>query len=224
VATSNLTDDRLRDAFAMRAKTATPAGDCPDADLVWRAVRLELPQARIRELGLHATTCAACAEAWRLAREVAAEAPADVLPFRRPSTSLTRTRGWWVGGTLAAAAALFLIVMLLPTGPGTTPPAGDTLRGAEESILPLTDLAVPLARDEATLRWEGPFDCRWEIRVATEDLHVIAEAHGLDTPEFTVPAEALAGLPVGSTIVWQVHANLPDGRRLASRSFVLQLE
>ena len=60
--------------------------------------------------------------------------------------------------------------------------------------------------------------------MATEDLRVIAEARDLDAAEYTVPTEALVDLPSGSRIVWQVHANLPDGRRLASRSFVQSLE
>jgi len=217
----NLTDERIREAFVSRVPVASPDGSCPDPETVWRAVRRELPHARIREIGLHATTCAACAEAWRLAREVAREAPADVLPFQRTSS---HARRWWIGGALAAAAALFLIALLLPTGPALGPPGQGTLRGAEETIRPVTDLGSPLSRESCTLRWQGPADSRWEIRVATEDLRVIAEARDLDAAEYTVPTEALVDLPSGSRIVWQVHANLPDGRRLASRSFVQSLE
>jgi len=224
VTPENLTDERLREAFRSRESVASPGGDCPDTEMVWQAVRRELPHERIREIGLHATTCAACAEAWRLARDVAREAPADVLSFQRPSGRSSHARRWWIGGTLAAAAALVLFALLLPTGPAFGPPGQGTLRGAEETIRPVTDLASPLSREPCTLRWQGPADSRWEIRVATEDLRVIAEARNLDATEYTVPAEALADLPPGSSIVWQVHANLPDGRRLASRSFVQSLE
>ena len=114
--------------------------------------------------------------------------------------------------------------MLLPSGPGPGPNNRGILRGAEEVISPLTDLAIPLSRESCTLRWQGPADGRWEIRVATEDLRVIAEARNLDATEFTVPVEALVDLPAGSRIVWQVHANLSDGHRIASRSFVQSLE
>jgi hypothetical protein len=191
---------------------------------VWRAVRRELPHERIRQIGLHATVCAECAEAWRLAREVNLEAPADVIPFARPSRGKLRSRSWWIGGALAATAALVMIALLLPTGPTAVPPRPGVLRGVEEMISPVNDLALPLSRESCTLRWEGPADGRWEIRVATEDLHVIAEARGLDATEFTVPAEALTDLAAGATVVWQVHAVLPDGRRIASRSFVQSLE
>ena len=220
----NLTDERLREAFASRVAVADPASQCPDPETVWSAVRRELPHDRIRRIGLHATTCAECAEAWRLAREVTRQAPADVLPFKSPAGKPARARPWWIGGALAAAAALVAIALLLPTGPTLGPSGQGTLRGAEDVIIPTTDLAKPLAREACTLRWQGPADGRWEIRVATEDLRVIAEARDLDAAEFTVPAEALADLPPGATIIWQVHANLPDGRRIASRSFVQSLE
>lgn len=219
-----LTDERLREAFASRAPVATSEGPCPDPETVWSAVRRELPHDRIRQIGLHATICAECAEAWRLAREVTREAPADVIPFERPSVRKSRARSWWIGGALAAAAALVMVALLLPTGPGLGPTGQGTLRGAEEIIRPVADLASPLARESCTLRWQGPAVGRWEIRVATKDLRVIAEARNLDSTEFTVPAEALADLPEGATIIWQVHATLPDGRRIASRSFVQSLE
>jgi hypothetical protein len=224
VGLESLTDERLREAFVSRDPVASPDGRCPDPETVWRAVRRELPHDRIRQIGLHVTTCAECAEAWRLAREVAREAPADVLPFERPASRSSRARPWWIGGALAAAAAAVLIALLLPSGPGLGPSGQATLRGAEEVISPLTDLAAPLSRESCTLRWQGPADGRWEIRVATEDLRVIAEARNLDVTEFTIPEEALADLPPGTKIVWQVHANLPDGHRLASRSFVQSLE
>jgi len=224
VTPENLTDERLREAFASRDPVAGPDGPCPDPETVWRAVRRELPHDRIRQIGLHATTCGECAEAWRLAREVNLEAPADVIPFERPSRDKNRTRSWWIGGALATAAALVMVALLLPTGPGPGPTGQGALRGAEEIIRPVTDLASPLARESCTLSWQGPAVARWEIRVATEDLRVIAEARNLDATEFTVPAEALADLPSGATIVWQVHATLPDGRRVASRSFVQSLE
>lgn len=224
MAIEDLTDERLREAFASRAPEDSPDEACPDPDTVWRAVRRELPRDRIRQIGLHVTTCAECTEAWRLAREVADAAPADVLPFERPAGRSARSRRWWVGGALAAAAAVVLVALLLPTGPALEPTGQQVLRGAEDVISPAIDLSAPLSRESCTLRWQGPADGRWEIRVATEDLRVIAEARNLNATEFTVPAEALADLSPGTKIVWQVHANLPDGRRLASRSFVQSLE
>jgi hypothetical protein len=224
VALEDLTDERLREAFALRIPDSNPDAPCPEAETLWQAVRRELSHERIRQIGLHVTTCAECAEDWRLAREVAREVPADVIPFEQSARPLSRARQWWIGGTLAAAAALVLFAVLLPGGPTSVPTGQGILRGAEEIIAPARDLATPLTRESCTLRWQGPTDSRWEIRVATDDLRVIAEAHDLKAPEFTVPAQALADLPPGTKIVWQVHANLPDGRRLASRSFVQTLE
>jgi hypothetical protein len=224
VISENLSDERLRKAFASRARDGVAQGECPDPERVWRAVHHELSHEQIRRVGLHATTCSECAEAWRLAVEITREAPATVIPFDRRARRPARSRAWWTAGALAAAAALAAIALLLPTGPSLQPPQSGTLRGAEEIITPLTDPDTPLPREACTLRWQGPPEGRWEIRVATEDLRVLAEAHDLPTTEFTVPAEALAELPAGSSIVWQVHIKLPDGRRLASRSFVQSLE
>lgn len=218
------TDARIREAFLARAERAVPGDGCPDPGLVWSAVRGELPHERIREVGLHATGCAACAEAWQLAREVSRASQPEPVPFRRPSHATRRARARWIGLAVATAAALFAIALLLPGGTMVGQEGRETLRGAEETIHPLTDPGRRLARSSCTLRWNGPAASRWEIRVATEDLRVIVEAVDLDSTEFVVPAEALAGLPPGSKIVWQVHAKLPDGRRLASRSFVQSLE
>lgn len=219
-----LSDERLREAFVSRARDGVAQGDCPDPETVWLAVHRELPRERIRRVGLHATTCPECAEAWRLAVEVTREAPATVIPFDRGARRSARSRAWWTAGALAAAAALAAIALLLPTAPTLRPPERETLRGAEEIITPVTDLGAALPREACTLRWQGPPGGRWAIRVATEDLRVLAEAHDLPTTEFTVPAETLADLPAGSRIVWQVYLELPDGRRLASRSFVQSLE
>ena len=97
--TEKLTDERLRDAFASREPVPVPGVECSDADTIWRAVRGELAHDRIRQVGLHTTSCAACAEAWRLAVEVSRETPADVIPFGRPARRAGRARAWWIGGT-----------------------------------------------------------------------------------------------------------------------------
>jgi hypothetical protein len=215
------TESRLRSAFARRAGRAASGDDCPDTATLWHAVRCELPRSRIREIGLHATVCPACAEAWCLAREIASQAPRDVLPFDR---AIARGRRSWVGGMLAAAAAVILLALLLPQRLVRDSGGPAPLRGAEEVIHALNDPAAPLARDACALRWAGPADARWDIRVATEDLSVIAQAHDLEAPSFVVPQQALSELPRGARILWQVHATLPDGRRVASRTFVQSLD
>jgi Putative zinc-finger len=103
VTTSNGGLDRLRRAFA--AGTAASGADCPPASRLWEAVNGELDPADAAVLVDHVSACGACAEAWRIAHELQAEAaPAAVVPFVR------ERRASPVWPLLAAAATLVLAV------------------------------------------------------------------------------------------------------------------
>ena len=56
-----------------------------------------------------------------------------------------------------------------------------------------------------------------------EALAELASAEGLPSPQFQVPAPALAGLPPGSRLYWQVTAVLADGTRVTSPTFSVLL-
>lgn len=66
-------DDRLRDAFTSLGENARPTEQCPPAAPIWAALRGELDPVETREVGQHAISCPACAEAWRLAHDVVSE-------------------------------------------------------------------------------------------------------------------------------------------------------
>jgi hypothetical protein len=218
--------DRLRAAFASRpGAQGTPEG-CPDADSIWAAVRGGIPPGRTREIGLHAVSCTECGRAWRLAREMAAEA----FPGSGAAAESSARAGppaptwwlWWGGAALAAAAGL--LWMALP--PLVRPPATQEHRmraGAAEPIRSLLPQEAAVPREDCVLRWEGPAGARYALRVADESLVTLYRAGDLEATEHRVPPEALVGLPEGAILLWQLEAVLPDGRRLTSHTFVTAL-
>jgi hypothetical protein len=218
-------DDQLREAFAARSELVALGDACPSADLIWQAVQRELPRHRIRAIGLHAIECPACAEAWRLAADLMRESADRAGEPPKPARVVPLVNRGWARGALAAAAAILLFAVVFPlrtlvVGPSEEGP----LRGGEEIILLETAADRPIPREGFTLRWAGPPGTHYDVRVATDDLSVIVEVFDLEATELHLPEERLAELPSGTRIVWQVRASLPDGRRVASRTFVQTLE
>lgn len=207
--------DDFRQAFQSLAATAEPTEDCPEAPRLWAAARGEAPPDETRELIDHTASCAACAEAWRLAVHLEEEAPAA-----RAAPSVAR---WW-----PAAAAAALVVVAVGVHQLREPAAPPVMRAAAESGL-LSELAADatLPRDAAVLEWrlEPPREgARHAVRVTTEDLHELAAADDLATPAYVVPPEALTGLEPGTRVLWRVESFLPDGRRLSSETFTVRIE
>lgn len=209
---------RLRSAFASLAEESAPGPACPDPERLWWAVKGEAAPAEARALILHTAECPSCAESWRLAGELLA-AVADT----RPQT-VGRAR-WW-GGALPVAAAVAAVILagvvLRRDGRGTAEPAYRDQRGAVVRALVAEDR--PLPRERCVLRWSSAGEgARYDLRMATSTLAVIYSARGLTTPQHQVPASALAGLPPGARLIWQVEAVAPDGTRTTSATFVVRL-
>lgn len=224
--TAGSDDDRsLREAFSSLSRYARPREDCPAPDRLWSAVRGELPPSETRRLVNHTASCPACAEAWRLAREVVRESPGEASEVERPSPAASGRR--WRYASLAAAAAaaavLAVVGVLWVQSPGGPPDS--VYRQAEEgAIRSLVPDEEALPRDRVLLRWSGPEEARYDLRVSTEALDVLVTAEGLEEPEYLVRAAELEELPPSARLLWQVEATLPDGGRLASKTFVSRLE
>ena len=108
--------DRMRQAFA----GDTAAGvDCPPSIRIWEAVNSQLEPADAAAVVDHVSSCGACAEAWRIARELEVEEAGarPVIPFP------ARRRTSFVWGLLAAAATLVLAIGAWPLLRGTPAPA-----------------------------------------------------------------------------------------------------
>jgi hypothetical protein len=80
-----------------------------------------------------------------------------------------------------------------------------------------------MPRDHVVLRWEGgPPGAAYDVRVLDTELRLLHEANGLAGAELAVPAAALAAVPDGATLLWQVDARVGD-QRVSSPTFRLRL-
>jgi hypothetical protein len=214
---------RLRQGFHSMADSAPGRPDCPDPERIWDAVAGRLPSEQVRELVDHTASCPGCAEAWRLARELIPEAPEEHSRVARP---VFGTRGGW--RWMAAAAAVVLsvaAVQLWRMSPAGGPPGSFRDAGSEIIRSLLVD-GEALPRTGFLLRWTTDTRSvpRFDVRVATEDMQVIAVVQGLEEPEYLVPEGALEQLFAGDRVMWQVEAVQDDGNRAVSPTFVNRLE
>lgn len=217
--------ERLRAAFAAVAVDAAPGSDCPDPGRLWGALHGEGPAAERREIALHAIACPTCAEAWRLARNLDGEMSARLGSAARPAAadSPGRSIRWWAAAGLAASLVLAAGLALFSwRSRPVEPPVYRAQPG--ESIASLVPEGAVLPRARCLLRWSGPAGARYDLLVATSDMRPLVRVPRLEASEYLVAADALAALPAGTRLLWQVEADLPDGSRLPSRTFTFTLD
>ena len=232
-------EEKLQQAWRERAASERPGADCPDPEAIWEALRGGLDEREAGRIVRHTASCPACAEAWRLAREMGAmearpaEEPAVVrVRFDRRDRSAPRLL---MPLALAAGLALLLgigaAVLFMgqePDEPGAGPgeSTGVVMRTTgTESIQSKISEDVPLPKDAFRLAWSpGPEGTRYTVRITTTGLETVHLAEGLSSNEHTVPAEAIEGLAPGTRLLWQVQAFYPDGRRVTSPTFFVPIE
>lgn len=213
-------DEKLKEAF--QALGSSPAAGCSDEELdrIWRAVAGELPAEERRELVERMAVDPACAEAWRVAQELwrAANGEAD--------TTGVETRGRsWHPSWLAAAAVLVLAVGAVVLMRVNAPPADEFRDPAGYAVESLVAPDASLPRGAFRLRWAAaPAGARYDVRMTTEDLRVLATARGLTTPELVVDPDRLSGVASGTRVLWQVDVTLPGGERVTSPTFTARVE
>lgn len=209
---------RLQRAWRELAERAPPGEDCPPAERIWEAARGALAPDATRELVEHVATCPACAEAWRLARELGPRVPAEVPP--RPAGRARR----WAGGWIVAAATLVLAATFgwryLDRGDVEWPEGDIVERGPPTQIEPRVPDGSALPRRDFLLAWEpGPEGATYKVLVTRPDLTVVDRASGLREPHYRVPDGALEGIKRDTELLWRVEMSLPGGRRVASPAF-----
>lgn len=219
--------ERLRRAFAALGEESEPAGEGPDPELIWAAVRGELPPSEVSEIVDRLAESPAWAEAWRLARELQEQAPSEagtVVETRERRTG--RRKVWprilhpaWTAAGLAAAMVIALTAWWTVWRPFTEP----AFRGAPEAIRSLVPEAEALPPSDLRLAWSGPPGAVYDLYLTRQDLEPILTVTGLTEPRYRVPETALGELPQGTILVWRVEARLPDHRRISSPAFLLRV-
>jgi hypothetical protein len=216
----------LRAAFAAPGPAPDPQG-CPSPETIWSAVRGELPPGPMREVVEHTALCAACAEDWRLAAELNRQqaAEAATAPGRAGNVIQGRFGRWRpLAAAAALAAGLLIAVGVYRTG-GFSPQEPAYREARHEGIRSLLAEGNALPRGNALLRWSPlPGATAYDVQVSTEDLRTVATAKGQTAAEYRVPASALASLPPGSRLLWQVDAVRADGTHETSPTFTTPLQ
>lgn len=220
----------LRKAFSDRPQA--PQDSCPEPQRLWDAAQAELTPEQLAPLVDHLATCGDCAEAWSIARQLSPrEEEADVVSFepaKAPTPAATTQeapaprgrlfKGPWLMVALAAVAAI-----------AVTPTAMQLISGEEAAYRDHTQVvssaldADHVPRTDAVLRWTGPEDAVYALRVTDEALSPILSASALQTLEYRIPEDALATIPDGSTILWHVEATLADGQVIGSSTYTTRV-
>ena len=205
-------------AAALRAGSGDrhPREDCPAPERIWSAVRLELPLDERLAIVDHVTECGACAEAWRLAREMGSQ---NVEPAAH--TSAARLAARFRRLPLAAAAAIVVGIGLLFAVRGLWLPEDAEVRDPATAVLrsEVGDVAV-LPREDFRLRWSGgPPAARYDLTVTTSDLDVVVDERALERQEYRVDPARLARFASGTRLLWRVVARAPDGVTASSPTF-----
>jgi hypothetical protein len=200
---------------------------CPSPEALGAAAAGEPGGAEREAVIEHVVRCRDCAEEVRALAPLGpwAESVATQLdPSGAPVAPAAPARAWWrPWPVLAAAAAAVLLAVPLVARlqrAASSPEMRAQQAPAIRSLLP-ESAGVPRAR--CVLRWSD-LGTRYSVSVLSKDLRPLASADGLERPEYAVPPDALAAVPAGGEIVWAVEARWPDGRRLASPTFVTRLD
>lgn len=211
-----LSDEALRGAFQQRRVPLDRECTPEDLERVWRALDGELPAAERRELVERLAVDPALAEAWRVGHRLRQREAGDA--GAEPPASR-----WWSVPRVAAAAVVILAATAA-LGVWRDRTGSDTYRDTSPfAIESLVEDDAVLPREAFRLRWSpGPPDARYQVRVTTEDLQLIAAASDLDRAEMLVNSADLAAVPAGARVLWQVEALLPGGDRVVSATFVVR--
>jgi hypothetical protein len=208
-----VSDERLREALAVRDAEAPATKDCPEPGVLWDLASGNLGSARARAVGLHTVGCGACREALRLARE------AGAVPKAAPRVS---SRRWTVWAAAAAIVVVALVAFL--RDPGVVPPVPSEFRDSVEASIRAIDGQATVDRGApVVLRWSEIEGARYDLTVARENLEVLAVVRGLERGEYPLPADVLETVAPGEAVLWQVEAVGADGRRVRSATFSVRV-
>lgn len=199
-----------------QAFTSIPAGDrcedCPEPDVLWAAVKLELPAKERRRIVQHAAVCAACAEDWRVTWKLSQEQQRSEDPSNGEVIPGPWTRFKDAWPQVAAAALVILAVGVGGLVFHHTPESG--FRGESETTTQqaegVTADGAVLPREEFLLRWPATPGAKYNLTVMTRGGDILETVSDMAAAEFQVAPKKLEGVSSGSAIVWQVEVVSPD--------------
>jgi len=207
--------DWLRREF-QRSQATSVDEPCPAPEDLWALTLGELPQAKASQVVLHSSRCARCGTALRIALEMGEQvAPVVAVPKPFPRRRLAAGLG------LAAAIAATVVVVprLRPADTGIHE------RGSAEDGVRSLVPGTPRPRSNLVLEWSPyPGALRYQVTLASTDLRVVFQRPGVTGTRVEVPETALASVPPGAHLVWEVEAILADGRAIKSPAFDLTLQ
>lgn len=202
--------EKLSRAWAARDQSSAHEQH-PSAEELYEAAAGNLGRERRLEIIDHVAKCAECTQAWRISLEVGAR-EAQVPVTQRP----------W---RFALAASVILAVglvtyLIIPVDRGTP-----QYREVADPLAPVSAIGSVLPRDRFVLRWSaGPPGTTYVVRLSTADLASLLVQSDIAATELIVPSSALASVKAGEELLWQVEAKLPDGRRVASQTYVVRVQ
>jgi hypothetical protein len=184
-------------------------GELPEAERIWRVVRGQADPNEVAALADIAAANPDLAHEWQIARELRGSGSASVTVVKLRS---------YLAPFLAAAAVL--MVVFVPLLWRQAPGHDQVYRGVDEETLQNELVAgEALSRNNFVLRWtEVGNDAVYTVTVMTPDLQVVAKRRDLVRPEIRIPASDLGQ---ANQFVWRVDAAFPDGRSVASETFVV---
>ena len=202
--------EKLSRAWAARDQSSAHEQH-PDAEELYEAAAGNLGRARRLEIIDHVAKCAECTQAWRIALEVGA---------RQAKVSVTQ-RPWRFALAASVVLAVGLVTYLVVPFDRGTP----EYRQGVDPLAPVSTIGSTLPRDQFVLRWSaGPPGTTYMVRLATADLATLLAKSDIAVPELVVPSSTLVNVKAGEELFWQVEAKLPDGRRVASQTYVVRVE
>ena len=155
-------DAFLAAALRSGGEHAHPRGDCPPAQRLWDAVRLDVPTDERLRIIDHLAECPTCAEAWQLAGELAAAEraatgePAAESPLQAAERKSVAMRAFGPLGTMFGGKALALGVgaLLLALGVAFIMQRQSAVRVEQPPEVPVAAPLPPSYRIKAVLNRE----------------------------------------------------------------------
>jgi hypothetical protein len=201
----------LSRAFAARKQSSAALAQCPDPQQLFEAASGSLASEQRLNIVDHVSQCAECSQAWRLAVELDARPGGEA---EKPKRNV-RFSAFAASVVCVVGIAAFL---LMPTK------QQPVYRDVVDTYTPVSQVTDSLPRDHFLLRWSpGPPGSTYLVRLTTSNLAPLLVVPDVQSPELTVPGSALKNVASGEQLLWQVEAQLPDGQRIASDTFVVTL-